>query len=178
MSELPKDWRTCAADLFEYHEEVLKQLVRQNPTVDREELHDAFVQAVLEIAAKPDSFDTSRNTKIADFLYGAAQRALLQILRTHRRRESREEKKAVSVANEVPAARSVVDEMADTELACKARAVAITDEERNVLQLWELGHADAEIAEKLARPLANIRRIRDRLTQRLRRLGQSIQDDN
>jgi RNA polymerase sigma factor (sigma-70 family) len=170
MSHSPYDWRTCAADLFQHHEMVLERLAKQNPSVDREDLHDAFVKAILEISAKPEKFDTSRKTEIDNFLAGAAKRALLQILRTHRRRKRREEKKAEAVADDRPAARPTLDIVADADYARQARAVASTEEERNVLRLWELGHADAEIAQQLAMVVEAVRRIRDRLTQRLRRL--------
>jgi RNA polymerase sigma factor (sigma-70 family) len=177
QSDLPSDWRTCAADLFKHHDPVLERLARQNPSVDQEDLHDGFVKAILEIAANPGKFDTSRETSIEDFLAGAAQRALLQTLRTHRRRKKREEKKAEAVANDPPAARPVVETVADCELAEQARAVAQTDEERNVLRFWELGHTDAEIAEQLGLPEDDAKRIRDRLTQRLRRLGKRFNDE-
>jgi DNA-binding NarL/FixJ family response regulator len=163
--------------LFKHHDLVLERLARQNPSVDQEDLHDAFVKAILEIAANPAKFDTSRETAIEDFLSGAAQRTLLQTLRTHRRRKTREEKKAEAVARDVPAARLLVDTVADCELAQQARAVAQTDEERNVLRLWELGHPDAEIAEQLGLAAEDATRIRDRLTQRLRRLGKRFDDE-
>jgi DNA-directed RNA polymerase specialized sigma24 family protein len=133
-------------------------------------LHDAFVKAILEIAGKPEKFDSSRETTIEDFLAGASQRALLQILRAHRRRKKREEKKARTVADEASPGRPVADTVADSELVDQARAIAKTDDERNVLRLWELGHADAEIAEQSGLPAAEVKRLRDRLTQRLRRL--------
>lgn len=176
-TDMPENWRTLAADLFEHHESVVERLARLNPTIDHEELHDAFVKAVLDIAAEPAKFDASRETKIEDFLVGAAQRALLQILRGHRRRRNREEKKAAAVANAPPAARLPVDAMADGELAERARAVAETDEERKVLELWELGHTDAEIAEQTGMEADGVRRTRDRVTQRLRRLRDKFPND-
>ena len=92
----PNDWRTGAADLFEYHEEVMGRLARKNPSVDQDDLNDAFVNAILDLSSEPAKFDQCRGTAIQDFLVGAAQRALLQILRTHGRRRAREEKKATS----------------------------------------------------------------------------------
>ena len=156
---------------------VLERLGRQNAVVDKEDLHDAFVQAILEIASNPDKFDTSRQTKIVDFLVGASQRTLLQLLRTNRRRKNREEIKGASVVEEASAARSIVDELADSELAQRAREVAQSDQERNLLQLWELGNSDAEMASQLVIPQSEVKLIRDRLTQRLRRLKPRIQDD-
>ena len=177
MSELPKDWRTCAADLFEHREVVLERLARQNASIDKEDLHDAFVQTILEIASNPEKFDASRQTKLVDFLVGASQRNLLQLLRTNRRRKNREEIKSASVAEETSVARSIVDELADSELAQMARAVAQSDQERKLLELWELGHSDAEMAAQLAIPLTEVKLVRDRLTLRLRRLKPRIHDD-
>jgi len=174
--ELPSDWRTCAADLFSHHQLVVERLASKNPSVDCDDLHDAFVKTILQIAAKPEKFNSSRTSTIEDFLVGASQRTLLQILRTHRRRKKREEKKAEAVANDPLAARTVGDTVADSELASKARSVAKTDEERNVLRLWELGHSDAEIADQVGLSEDRAKLARDRITQRLRRLGKRLDD--
>jgi DNA-directed RNA polymerase specialized sigma24 family protein len=172
------DWRTLAADLFEkHHDEVVERLTHRNPGIDRHDLHDAFVTALLQIAAKPDKFDADQNSAMVDFLVGAGQLALLQILRTNRRRKSRDEKKAMLVVRDAPAARSDIEVAADAELVEDARKVAHTEEERNVLRLWELGHSDDEIATALGIVRADVKRIRDRLTQRLRRLGHELRDE-
>ena len=184
-SEFPTDWRTCAADLFEqYHAEVLARLARRNSTVDPADLNDAFVTALLEIAAEPDKFDANRESQWVDFLVGAAQRALLGLLRTHRRRQAREEKKGELVAQDQSAARPFLEELADVELAEAARTVAETEEERKVLQLWELGVTDlAEYGNLLglehlseAQLKQEVKTIRDRLTARLRRLRPKFDD--
>ena len=172
------DWRTLAADLFaKYRDEVVEHLVHRNKGIDRDDLHDAFVTALLQIAAKPEKFDAEQNTEMVDFLTGAAQRALLQILRTNRRRKSRDEKKAISVVNDAPAARLALEVAADAELVDNARKVAHTEEERKVLRLWELGHSDDEIATALRTTRADAKLIRDRLTQRLRRLGHELREE-
>jgi len=176
MDQSQNDWRTYAADLFQHHELVLERLASKNPTVDREDLHDAFVKSILEIAVDPAKFDSSRGSTIEDFLTGASQRSLLQIIRTGSRRVSREEKKAIAVVNERSAARSPADMLADGELAEYGRTVAETDNEKNVLRLWELGHSDAEIAIQLQLSDGMARQIRDRLTQRLRRLRKNFDD--
>jgi hypothetical protein len=172
------DWRTLAADLFEkYRDEVVERLAHRNQGMDRDDLHDAFVTALLQIAAKPEKFDADQNTEMVDFLAGASQLALLQILRTNRRRKSRDEKKAMLVVKDAPAARLAIEVAADAELVENARQVAHTEEERNVLRLWELGHSDDEIATALAMARSDAKLIRDRLTQRLRRLGQELRDE-
>jgi DNA-directed RNA polymerase specialized sigma24 family protein len=174
---LSPDVRTLAADLFaECHETVLARLAARYPFVDRDLLHDAFVQALLELCACPGRFDPARGAWRA-LLWGAARRALRSLVRSDRRRRFREEKRAARVAGEAAAARSPLDELADRELAEEVRrAVARTEEERQVLRLWEMGVEDpGEYARALGREdnpdgvAALVKRVRDRLTARLRR---------
>jgi hypothetical protein len=176
----PFAWQTLAADLFaHYHEPVLAWLARRCRSVDRDLLHDAFVQTLLEICRKPERFDPARGN-LGAFLRGATWRTLRSRLRSEGRRRRREQKRAESlVAREGSAAREILDELADRELARKVRAeVARTDAERVVLRLWELGVEDmAEYARQLGladRPEAEqraiVKTIRDRLTKRLHRL--------
>jgi hypothetical protein len=175
----PFDWRTLAADLFAYHEQVISGLAPQDPPVDRDVLHDAFVETVLQISRKPTQFDPSQGSLLG-FLRGATKRTLRTLLRTHSSRRKREQKKGQSdVAQRGSDAREILDQLADRELADRARArVARTEEEREVLRLWELG---VEELEDYARALrieekskdeqaAIVKKIRDRLTVRLRRL--------
>jgi hypothetical protein len=171
--QLTADERTRAADLFEAHgEEVVARLMRSNPFVDPEMLHDAFVMALLEIAKSPEKFDSQRGTPIASFLCGAAQQYLGTLRRSDTRRQLRDRKKGETlVAERQSAARSVLDTAADAEDAELIRQqVAQTEEERQVLRLWELGCGDAEIAEQLKMDLSSARHVRDRVIQRLRRL--------
>jgi hypothetical protein len=178
VSNPTPDRRTFAADLFEkYSDDVVQLLAQRNRGIDEADLHDAFVMALLQIAAKPEKFDASMDTQMVDFLAGAAQRSLLPILRSRKRRKNREEKKAVLVAAEGSAARSQLEVIADAELAENARKVAETDEERNVLRLWELCKSDEEIATELGMGRTDVKLVRDRLTQRLRRLGHEIRDE-
>lgn len=176
----PFDWRTLAADLFVYHEPVVDGLARHYPSVDRDLVHDAFVQTLLEIGRKPDQFDPARGS-ISAFLQGATRRTLRTLLRSDASRRKREQEKGKShVAQQGSAARGILDELADGELAEKARAeVARTDEERAVLRLWELGVEELGpyacvlgIEDKpQAEQQALVKKIRDRLTARLRRLN-------
>jgi hypothetical protein len=175
----PADPRTLAADLFaQWHEPVLALLVRRHPFLDRDLLHDAFVQALLELCARPERFDPARGNWRA-LLVGAARCALRPLLRSDARRRLREEKWAGRVAAGAPAARPLLDALADRELAEKVRqAVARTEEERRFLRLWEQGVEDTgEYAHALGlegRPeeevTARVKVVRDRLTARLRRL--------
>jgi hypothetical protein len=175
----PLDWRTLAADLFAYHEPVLEGLARRYPSVDRDLLHDAFVQTVLQISQKPDPFDPTRGS-IPAFLRGATQRTLRTLVRSDTSRRKREQRKGNNpVAQEEAAARRIPDELADKELAEKARAeVAKTVAEREVLRLWELGVEElGEYARALGiedkpqdEQYAIVKKTRNRLTVRLRRL--------
>lgn len=172
-SQLTTDERTRAADLFEaHHDEVVSRLVRNHTSVDREILHDAFIAALLELAKNPEKFDRGHGTPLVDFLYGAAGQYLRTMRRSDVRRRRREEEKGKSVvAEKESAARSILDSIADTEVADRLRAKAArTNEEREVLRLWELGHSDAEIANELRMDPPAARQLRDRVVQRLRRL--------
>jgi hypothetical protein len=175
---LSPDARTLAADLFaECHGPVLARLAGRYPFLDRDLLHDAFVLALLDLCACPGRFDPARGAWRA-LLAGAARRALRPLVRSDRRRRLREEKRALRVAGEAVAARCPLDDLADRELAEAARAaVARTEEERQVLRLWELGVEDpAEYARALGREgdpdgvPALVKQVRDRMTARLRRL--------
>jgi hypothetical protein len=175
---LSPDTRTLAADLFvQCHQPVLARLAARYPFIDRDLLHDAFVQALLELCADPGRFDPARGAW-RSLLVGAARRALRGLIRSDLRRRSREEKWAAGVAEAGSAARSFLEELADRELAeAVRRAVARTEEERQVLRLWEAGVEDAaEWARVVGRDGdgdgvgERVRRVCGRLTARLRRL--------
>lgn len=178
-SLLKSDERTRAADLFAAcHEEVVGRLLRKYPSTDAAMLYDAFVNAVMEIAEHPEKFDVSRGATIASFLYGASRQWLKSMRRSEIRLHDREQKKAEMLVAEQPSvARCILDGLADMEEAVKFRSlVAHTDEERNVLRLWELGYADEEIARELEMEAPHARQVRDRVLQRARRAGQKERD--
>ncbi|HEX8199256.1 MAG TPA: hypothetical protein VF590_02125 [Isosphaeraceae bacterium] len=171
---------TAAADLFQrWHEPVLERLARAYPAADREAVHDAFVLALLDHCKAPGRFDPSRGT-LEQWLYGSARRELLGLMRSEARRRRRErEKTARAVAGAPSAARSIAEQLADAELAQRARQeVARTDAERDVLRLWEQGVVDLRAYARAlgiedrgeAEQAAVVKRVRDRLLQRLRRL--------
>lgn len=175
---LPPDARTLAADLFvRCHETVLDRLAARYPFIDRELLHDAFVQALLELCASLGRYDPARGAW-RPLLFGAARRALHSLVRADVRRRAREEKWAAGVATAGSSARSLLEELADRELAEAARrAVARTEEERQALRLWEAGVEDpAEWARVVGRDGEGddvgerVKRVCGRLTARLRRL--------
>jgi hypothetical protein len=176
------DPRTVAADLFErFHEPVLHRLVRQQPGVDRDLLHDAFVQTLLQLSAHVERHDTRRGSTFA-FLLGATRRTLAGLLRREQRRRRREEKKA-AVTRDAAADRSLLEELADRELAGRLRAeIARTAEEGRALDLWLAGEADPDVyARELGLPdwpaerrRAHVRRLLARLRQRLSRVGRKL----
>lgn len=178
-SLLNSDERIRAADLFEAcHEEVVGRLLGKYPSVDAGLLYNSFVNAVLEIAEHPEKFDASRGTTIANFLYGASRQWLRTMRRSELRLHDREQKKAeMLVAKRASAARHISDHLADAEEAAKFRSLAAhSDEERDVLRLWELDYTDEEIARELQIDLSHARLVRDRVLQRARRAGKKEND--
>jgi hypothetical protein len=177
------DPRTVAADLFErFHGPVLERLRRERAGVDRDLLHDAFVQALLQVSAHGERFDRRRGSAFA-FLLGATRRSLGGLLRRERRRRRREEKKAGAVTRDASADRPVLEELADRELAGRLRAeIARTAEEGRALDLWLAGEADPDVyARELglgdwpqARRRAHVGRLLARLRQRLSRAGRRL----
>jgi hypothetical protein len=178
---------TDAADLFQrWHEPVLGRLARTYPAADRDVVHDAFVQALLEICQAPGRFDPARGA-IEDLLFGASRRKLLGLMRSETRRRRREREKAErAVAGAPSAARSIAEQLANAELARRARQeVARTDAEREVLRLWELGVDDLGLYARAlgiehrgeAEQAAAVKRVRDRLLQRLRRLKDRFDEE-
>ena len=177
------DPRTVAADLFErFHGPVLHRLVREQPGVDRDLLHDAFVQTLLQLSAHVERHDGRRGSPFA-FLLGATRRTLAGLLRREQRRRRREEKKADAVTRNAAADRSLLEELADQELAGRLRAeIARTAEEGRALDLWLTGEADPDVyARELGLPdwpgerrRAHVRRLLARLRQRLSRAGRKL----
>jgi DNA-directed RNA polymerase specialized sigma24 family protein len=176
---LTPDARTLAADLFQAHApRLVTRLTRAFPGTSQEAVYDCFVQALLQLSRKPECFDPSR-ASWAGFLYGAARRLLGRHLRAEQRRGQREQRNFEwYVTKGTPAARSLLEVLADHEEATRAREViARSDVERRVLDLWLLGETDLRaFMEALGRPTlpppeqeACVRRLLARLRQRLHR---------
>jgi DNA-directed RNA polymerase specialized sigma24 family protein len=186
-SPLTHDARTVAADLFErFASLVVNRLARAFPGTDGQILCDACVQAILEISRDPARYQQERGS-LRSFLLGAARRRLGTFLRSDRRRRQREQEKAIDpVTAEAPAERSSLEQLASLELADRARAaIALTDEERGVLDLWLLGQADVTAyATTLGwtdlprdQQEARLRQIQARLRQRLHRYRERFREE-
>ena len=178
---LTPDARTLAADLFErYATPVLGRLTRAFPAADPATVCDAFVQAVLEISQDFGRYDPAQ-ASLENFLARATRRTLGNLLRSERRRREREQKKmSGAVTAEASADRSVLERLADRELADRAREAAAHNEgERRALDLWLLGERDpAAYAAALGlgglppdEQEAGVHRALARLRQRLHRFG-------
>jgi RNA polymerase sigma factor (sigma-70 family) len=176
---LTPEARTLAADLFQSHApRVIARLTRAFPGAPKEAVYDCFVQALLQISRKPQRFDPARASWPA-FLFGAARRVLGKHLRAEQRRRQREQKKTDwRVTEGTSAGRSLLEALADRDEAARARAaIARTDEECRVFDLWLLGETDLDaFAQALgitdlpaAEQEACVRRVLARLRQRLHR---------
>lgn len=179
--QLTPDARTLAADLYAAHAEaVAARLARRFPDSDPQAVSDAVVQAVLELSARFDRYDPERGSLKA-LLTGAAVRVLQTIRRSEWRRRRREQKKAIDpVTPAAPVARSLLDELADRDLAERIRAsLDVNPEDRRAFDLWLLGERDvgayaAALGLGGLAPGAQRRAVRRwlaRLRQRIHRLG-------
>ena len=107
--------QTFAATLFEFATDVEVKVRRRHPTLDDALFGEAFVQAVLEIARKPQKFDSERGVW-PDFLAGATLRVLSGRFRSDGARRRREQKKGEAlVAERQSAARNPLEELLDFE---------------------------------------------------------------
>src|SRR5262249_22739703 len=87
--KLDSHGQTLAADWFAvYGEQVMAALTSAFPGVDRELRYDAFVQALIEIAGKPEAVDPSRGS-VCSLLIGAAKRILGALHRSDQARRAR-----------------------------------------------------------------------------------------
>ncbi len=178
---LTPDARSLAADLFVDHAKpITARLAARFPGIDPQTISDAVIQAILELSSHFDCYD-SQHGSLASFLSGAARRILGTILRTERRRRRREQKKAIDpVTAQAPAARSILEVLADRDLAEQVRtSLHLGPEESRALELWLIGERDIR-AYAIALGLGSltlleqekaIRRWLARIRQRLHRLG-------
>lgn len=177
-SKAPANWPILATEWYPYHEQVVAIVARQWPDVPREMIFDAFVDALVQVAERPDAYDPDQSA-VATFLANATWRVVRGKYRScSDRQRRREENQIIHVAEPAAAAREVIEELADQELAPLARAeIARTDEERRYLALWESGVDDpVQVALALGighlspnEQLTEIQRMHKRLWKRLER---------
>lgn len=176
-------WPLIATEWYAYHEKVVAIVAQQWPTVRREAVYNAFIDALLELGKKPDAFDHTRGNLVT-LLAGATSRLVRETHRSDSARERREEKKGKAVvAERDSAAREIVDVLGDKELAHLARAEAArTAEERRYLDLWERRIDDpVQLAQALSvehlpeeQQQIEIKRMHKRIMKRLERIGDRL----
>lgn len=170
--ELKYDWRIVADEWYQAHAgEVIAAVLRQKSYGSQDQLYDAFVEALLDLAQKPEKIDLNKG--VVGLLIHATKKNLIDIIRS----ASSEKNREFLVAKQETVTKTIVDDLGDIELACQFRdQVCKTDQERKVLDLWAAGHEDQEIAQILNLDLEEARKIRDRVTQRLRRLKEQYRE--
>lgn len=165
---------------------ITRWLVGKYRTTDREVIHDAVVDALLDYVEQPDRFDPTRRSLVG-FLRMAAERDLQNARPRHVRRLEQEsggdpvELEAVGRNIEAIRGRDVGDEVADEDAAgrllAEVMALMEDNDERTVLRLQIGGARDtATFAEALgwgtlsaAEQRTRVNRLKDRVTKRLRR---------
>jgi hypothetical protein len=185
---LTPDARTRAADLYQaYAEAIANHLAFRFPAADPQTISDAVVRAVLQLSARPERHNPQR-ASLETFLTGAASRVLTALQRAEHRRRQREQKKARDVVTaDASAARCILDELADRDLAEQVKgSLDLNPEERSVLDLWLLG--DREVGAfaaalgltglSLEEQEAEVRRVLARLRQRIHRLGSRLRQED
>lgn len=176
---------TAPAELFLAAAEPLAELLRGRGRGDPAPVHDAVVDALMDLSKKPHSYEPQKG-EVWTFLVVAARRNLSNLLRSHRRARNREFRfMGVAVgqpAGNLPQVNSGED--ADRKLAGE-RLAAITDQvmggmneqDLSVLRLIADGVRDtgpyAHVLQVGDLPEAEQRRkvknAKDRLLKRLRR---------
>jgi hypothetical protein len=185
---LTPDARTRAADLYQAHAEAIaNHLAFQFPGADPQTISDAVVRAILQLSARPERHNPQR-ASLETFLTGAAGRILTTLQRAEHRRRQREQKKRRDVVTaDASAARGVVDELADRELAAQVqRSLDLNPEERIVLDLWLLGEREVGAfaaalgltGRSLEEQEVAVRRVLARLRQRIHRLGSRLRQED
>jgi RNA polymerase sigma-70 factor (ECF subfamily) len=179
---LTSDARTRAAELYEaYAERIARRLAARLPGTDPQAISDAVVWAVMRASVRFDRFDPARGSLRA-YLFGFARRRLAALLLSDQRRRRREQKKSIDpVTAEAPCGQSILDELADRELAEQVRAsLRLRPEDQCLLDLWLRGEQDPRawaaalgITDRPPEEQARaVERARDRLRQCLHRARQ------
>src|SRR5271165_1009796 len=81
-----------AAQLFLHHQQVLATVRARSPAADVEDIHDAFLKAIMQIAKEPGRHDPQKG-ELVNFLVAATLSRLRDTRRSHEARQCREQKK-------------------------------------------------------------------------------------
>jgi len=168
-------WPLPATELYErYAASLTITLTGRFSRTDPQKVYDAVLAAILDISLKIDRLDEPED--LGGLLYVVALRKLRGCLRSDDARQSREQEKGTGiVAKALEEASDIGEEVGNAELLDRVfRELATNEVERTVLEHW--GESTEVIAQLLGyQTLApdeqrkQIKPIRDRLTQRLKR---------
>lgn len=153
-----------------------QRLHKAFPTTPNDWIHDAVVDALREYHGSPARYDVSRGTSLSQFLLFAARRNVLNRRDAEARRRGHETivPSAILVKLAGAAPERVLGECSTTIAVAEDE---FTEAERTVLQLWRAGERRTRVyAEALgcgsspfAEQRAHVKRIKDRVVQRVRR---------
>jgi aminopeptidase N len=164
MSDAPPFSPTRTADLYKQFAGLLHvRFSRRFPTVDPHRVADAVVEAILALAASPAAV-TYRQ------LYQKTRERLRSFFRSETRRLKRENRPA-DVTKSAAAVPSLLEELADRELATRYRdRIAKTDHERAALAHWLDGYTSpVELATRIAATVEETTRLLARFRRRIAR---------
>jgi hypothetical protein len=169
------EWPTPATYLYEEYASMLSERLRRRfPHFDSEWIHDAVINAILDISLKIDQLDNPDD--LGGLLSVAAWRKLMESARSEQARRCRQEKKGRElVVQQQAAAREEWETVADKESLQRILAqVPQNGEERTVLEHWSEGYHEIACAlgwQDVPEPeqRSRVKTIRDRLAQRLKR---------
>jgi DNA-directed RNA polymerase specialized sigma24 family protein len=185
---LTSDARIRAADLFAAFADLIRhRLTASFPGTDPHLIADAVVWALLRVSQHFERYDPARGS-LRGYLLGFARRRLAALLLAEQRRRQREQKKALDpVTARAPGGQSLLDELADRELAERVRAsLHLRPEDQGLLDLWLRGETDPrawaaalgmtdrppeEQAKAVERAQARLRQCLHRARGRLRQQG-------
>ncbi len=185
---------TAPADLVEqYLPFLVARLTRRFPRVDPQEVESAAVQTLFKTAQQPQRYQPDR-ARLDAYLYMDARGDVLNALESARRRAAREQPmgpveliaaaRNLSREGDDPAEIVLGGERVDPSLLDLLREV-FADQEWEVVRLMIDDERDTRVYARLlglehlppAEQRRAVKRVKDRLDKRLRRLAQRIRSD-
>lgn len=172
-----------AAELHEqYSARLMGILKKTNPAVNRDDISDAIIDAIMSAASKGTEEDGKKG-KFISLLRRMAQNRLIDRIRNQQARRQRELRKSVdSVTNQSSASIEDDDPVITQKLVARyTPELAKDDDERQYLQLWLENNSHDSIIEKFCTAQKTreqaallVRQLSDRLRQRIRRLRKQL----